>query len=150
MGEAEQRQMEEKLERKAAPPVVRFEKKNTTPPIKVEGLSLEDKPATLFHGKQFTPKNLTSLKDLGGEGGKCMIWGDVFFTEVKGNYRKTYTVSITDYTGSINPQRSAPRKGRTALSGRTSPKALLCWCGVTAPMINMSMTTSFTPTMCWW
>ncbi len=102
VGEAEQRQMEEKLERKAAPPVVRFEKKNTTPPIKVEGLSLEDKPATLFHGKQFTPKNLTPLKDLGGEGGKCMIWGDVFFTEVKGNYRKIYTVSITDYTGSIN------------------------------------------------
>ena len=31
-----------------------------------------------------------------------MIWGDVFFTEVKGNYRKIYTVSITDYTGSIN------------------------------------------------
>ena len=28
--------------------------------------------------------------------------GDVFFTEVKGNYRKIYTVSITDYTGSIN------------------------------------------------
>ena len=68
VGEAEQRQMEEKLERKAAPPVVRFEKKNTTPPIKVEGLSLEDKPATLFHGKQFTPKNLTSLKDSGRRG----------------------------------------------------------------------------------
>ena len=31
-----------------------------------------------------------------------MIWGDVFFTEVKGNFRKIYTVSITDYTGSIN------------------------------------------------
>ena len=106
VGEAEQRQMEEKLERKAAPPVVRFEKKNTTPPIKVEGLSLEDKPATLFHGKQFTPKNLTPLKDLGGEGGKCMIWGDVFFTEVKGNYRKIYTVSITDYTGSNIPKGS--------------------------------------------
>lgn len=31
-----------------------------------------------------------------------MIWGDVFFTEVKGSFRKIYTVSITDYTGSIN------------------------------------------------
>ena len=102
VGEAEQRQMEEKLERKIAPPVVKFEKKNTAPSIKVEGLDLTDKPVTIFHGKMFTPKNLTPLKDLGGEGGKCGIWGDVFFTEVKGNYRKIYTVSITDYTGSIN------------------------------------------------
>ncbi len=94
--------MEEKLERKIAPPVVKFEKKNTAPSIKVEGLNLTDKPVTIFHGKMFTPKNLTPLKDLGGEGGKCMIWGDVFFTEVKGNYRKIYTVSITDYTGSVN------------------------------------------------
>ena len=100
--EAEQRQMEEKLERKIAPPVVKFEKKNTAPSIKVEGLDLTDKPVTIFHGKMFPPKNLTPLKDLGGEGGKCMIWGDVFFTEVKGNFRKIYTVSITDYTGSIN------------------------------------------------
>ena len=102
VGEAEQRQMEEKLERKIAPPVVKFEKKNTAPSIKVEGLDLTDKPVTIFHGKMFTPKNLTPLKDLGGEGGKCVIWGNVFFTEVKGNYRKIYTVSITDYTGSIN------------------------------------------------
>ena len=42
------------------------------------------------------------MKDLGGEGGKCMIWGDVFATEVKGSFRKIYSVSITDYTGSIN------------------------------------------------
>ena len=39
VGEAEQRQMEEKLERKIAPPVVKFERKNTAPSIKVEGLS---------------------------------------------------------------------------------------------------------------
>ena len=102
VGEAEQRQMEEKLERKIAPPVVKFEKKNTAPSIKVEGLDLTDKPVTIFHGKMFTPKNLTPLKDLGGEGGKCTIWGDVFFSEVKGNFRKIYTVSITDYQGSIN------------------------------------------------
>ena len=102
VSEAEQHQMEEKLERKIAPPVVKFEKKNTAPSIKVEGLDLTDKPVTIFHGKMFTPKNLTPLKDLGGEGGKCTIWGDVFFSEVKGNYRKIYTVSITDYQGSIN------------------------------------------------
>ena len=102
VSEAEQHQMEEKLERKIAPPVVKFEKKNTAPSIKVDGLDLTDKPVTIFHGKMFTPKNLTPLKDLGGEGGKCMIWGDVFFSEVKGNFRKIYTVSITDYQGSIN------------------------------------------------
>ena len=82
VSEAEQHQMEEKLERKIAPPVVKFEKKNTAPSIKVDGLDLTDKPVTIFHGKMFTPKNLTPLKDLGGEGGKCTIWGDVFFSEV--------------------------------------------------------------------
>ncbi len=50
--------MEEKLERKIAPPVVKFEKKNTAPSIKVEGLNLTDKPVTIFHGKMFTPKTL--------------------------------------------------------------------------------------------
>ena len=63
--EAEQRQMEEKLERKIAPPVVKFEKKNTAPSIKVQGLDLTDKPVTIFHGKMFSPKNLTPIKDLG-------------------------------------------------------------------------------------
>ena len=98
----EQQQLMEKLERKAAPPVVKFEAKASAPAIQVEGLDLTDKPVTIFHGKMFKPKNLTPLKDLGGEGGKCMIWGDVFATEVKGNFRKIYTVSITDYAGSIN------------------------------------------------
>ena len=73
VSEAEQHHLEEKLERKIAPPVVKFEKKNTAPSIKVDGLDLTDKPVTIFHGKMFTPKNLTPLKDLGGEGGKCVI-----------------------------------------------------------------------------
>ena len=81
VGEAEQRQMEEKLERKIAPPVVKFEKKNTAPSIKVDGLDLTDKPVTIFHGKMFTPKNLTPLKDLGRRGrqvhdlGRCVLLG---------------------------------------------------------------------------
>ena len=75
VGEAELRQMEEKLERKIAPPVVKFEKKNTAPSIKVDGLDLTDKPVTIFHGKMFAPKNLTPLKELGGEGGKCIDLG---------------------------------------------------------------------------
>ncbi len=100
--ESEQRRLAEKLERKSAPPAISFEAKHTAPAIHVDGLDLLDKPVTVFHGKMFKPKNLTPLKDLGGEGGKCMIWGDVFFTEVKGSFRKIYTVSITDYAGSIN------------------------------------------------
>ena len=129
VGEAEQRQMEEKLERKIAPPVVKFEKKNTAPSIKVEGLDLTDKPVTIFHGKMFTPKNLTPLKDLGGEGGKCMIWGDVFFTEVKGNYRKIYTVSITDYTGSINLKIRA-QEGEDCSKWENIPKGTTLRCPV--------------------
>ena len=39
VGEAEQRQMEEKLERKIAPPVVKFEKKNTAPPSRWRALT---------------------------------------------------------------------------------------------------------------
>ena len=101
-GEAERRELEKKLEEKAAPPVVQFEAKKTGPSIQVEGVDLTDKPVQIFHGKMFKPKDLTPLKDLGGEGGKCMIWGDVFATEVKGSFRKIYSVSITDYTGSIN------------------------------------------------
>ena len=100
-GAEERLALEKKLEEKAAPPVIQFEAKRTAPPIQVEGLDLTDKPVQIFHGKTFKPKDLVPLKDLGGEGGKCMIWGDVFATEVKGSFRKIYSVSITDYTGSI-------------------------------------------------
>ena len=100
--QAEQQKQVQRLEQKTAAPAIKFESKKSVPPLKVDGLDLTDKPATVFHGKPFKPKDLTPLKDLGGEGGKCMIWGDVFFSEVKGNFRKIYTVSITDYTGSIN------------------------------------------------
>ncbi|MBQ7859635.1 MAG: PolC-type DNA polymerase III [Faecalibacterium sp.] len=102
LGGEELARQEQRLEQKVAAPVVKFEQKKTLPPIKVDGLDLTDKPATVFHGKPFKPKDLTPLKELGGEGGKCMIWGDVFFSEVKGNFRKIYTISITDYTGSVN------------------------------------------------
>ena len=50
-----------------------------------------------------------------------MIWGDVFFTEVKGSFRKIYTVSITDYTGSINLKIRA-QEGEDCSSGSPSPK----------------------------
>ena len=147
VSEAEQHQMEEKLERKIAPPVVKFEKKNTAPSIKVDGLDLTDKPVTIFHGKMFTPKNLTPLKDLGGEGGKCTIWGDVFFSEVKGNFRKIYTVSITDYQGSINLKIRA-QEGEDCSSGRALAKAPPSSCAATAPTTSTNTIISSTPTMC--
>ena len=43
-GEAERRELEKKLEEKAAPPVVQFEAKKTGPSIQVEGVDLTDKP----------------------------------------------------------------------------------------------------------
>ena len=58
-------------------------------------------PPKLFHGKPFKPADLRPLNDL-GDGGKITVWGDVFATEVKGNRRKIYFTSITDYNGSIN------------------------------------------------
>jgi hypothetical protein len=45
-----------RLQRFAALPAVKFEKKNTAPSIKVDGLDLTDKPVTIFHGKMFTPR----------------------------------------------------------------------------------------------
>ena len=113
-------QQEQRLEQKTAAPVVSFEKKNTAPAMQVDGLDLTDKPVTIFHGKMFKPKDLTPLKSLGGEGGKCMIWGDVFFSETKGNYRKIYTVSITDYTGSVNLKVRA-QEGEDASKWETIP-----------------------------
>ena len=97
VSEAEQHQMEEKLERKIAPPVVKFEKRISSHRVEVG----PDRQA----GEHLPRQNVT-LKP-----SPSRIWaaraasapsGDVFFTEVKGNYRKIYTVSITDYTGSIN------------------------------------------------
>ncbi len=70
--------------------------------IKVPGLALEDKPAEVFHGEMFKPGETVPLAELGADNGKVVIWGDVFATEVKGSFRKSYMVSITDYHGSIN------------------------------------------------
>lgn len=65
-------------------------------------MDLEDAPAKLVNGHMFQPTGLTALRDVGAEAGKVTVWGDVFFTEIKGNWRKIYSISITDYTGSIN------------------------------------------------
>jgi DNA polymerase-3 subunit alpha (Gram-positive type) len=117
---AELAKQEQRLEEKTAAPAVSFEKKNTGPALHVDGLDLTDKPVTIFHGKMFKPHDLTPLRELGGEGGKCMIWGDVFACETKGNFRKIYTVSITDYAGSVNLKVRA-QEGEDASKWETIP-----------------------------
>lgn len=82
-------------------PAVQFKAKEEVAPFTIEGLELTSKPAKVFYGKSFKPADLRPLNDL-GDGGKVTVWGDVFFTEVKGNRRKIYFTSITDYNGSIN------------------------------------------------
>ncbi len=82
-------------------PVVKFEANKELPPIRVDGLDLENTPVKVFHGKNFKPSDLKPLNNL-GDGGKVTVWGDVFFSEVKGNRRKIYFTSITDYTGSVS------------------------------------------------
>ena len=96
----DEQKWEEHIQSKA--PVVQFEAKKTAPPIKIAGLDLTDKPVSVFHGKMYKPANLQPLGKLGNEAARVTVWGDVFFTEEKGNFRKSFTVSITDYTGSIN------------------------------------------------
>ena len=94
-----EKQWEEHIRQKMPESTFKEDKKK---PPRIPGLDLTDKPIRIFHGKEFKPAQLTPLIQLGGEGGKTMVWGDVFATEVKGSFRKIYIVSITDYTGSIN------------------------------------------------
>lgn len=95
--------MQQRLEEKTAAPAASFTaQKPAGKAMKVPGLDLTSRPAEVFHGKLFQPKALTPLKDIGADSGKCLFWGDVFATEVKGSFRKSYIVSLTDYTGSIS------------------------------------------------
>ena len=76
--------------------------KNEGPALKVPGLALDDTPAKVVTGRFFQPQELAKLENVIAQAGKVTVCGDVFFTEIKGNYRKIYSISITDYTGSIN------------------------------------------------
>ena len=71
--------------------------------MKIDGLELTDTPVKVLCGKHFQPQKLTALKDLGAmAAGKVTVWGDVFLTEQKGSKMKIYSVSMTDYSGSIS------------------------------------------------
>lgn len=98
-GAMPQKEWEAHIRKKA--PSVQFEQKKAVPAFKIPGLPLQDKPVKLFHGKAFKPAGLTALGQLDAESGKVTVWGDVFCCEVKGSFRKSCLVSITDYTGSV-------------------------------------------------
>ena len=91
--------LERRVSEKA--PAAQFKVKEEVAPFTIDGLDLAPKPAKVFCGKSFKPADLRPLNDL-GDGGKVTVWGDVFFSEVKGSRRKIYFTSITDYNGSIN------------------------------------------------
>ncbi len=93
-----QQKIEEKLAEKQQ---FKAKAQKSGPIIKVAGLDLDDSPAELFDGHMFAVDSLTKLKDL-SEAGKVTVWGDVFFSEVKGKFKKIFSVSITDYTGSVS------------------------------------------------
>lgn len=98
--EGQAQETQKRIDKKV--PVKKFEAKKEAKAIKVEGLDLEDAPSKVVNGHAFTPSKLTALSQLGAESGKVCIWGDVFFSEIKGNWKKIYSISITDYTSSIN------------------------------------------------
>ena len=91
--------LERRVSEKA--PAAQFKAKEEVAPFTIDGLDLAPKPAKAFCGKSFKPADLRPLNDL-VDGGKVTVWGDVFFSEVKGSRRKIYFTSITDYNGSIN------------------------------------------------
>ena len=87
----------------AAAPVRRGELRSVQgAQIKVDGLELTDTPPKLVNGHSFKVNNVVAIKDLGQDSGKVTVWGDVFANEMKGTFRKIYSISITDKTSSIN------------------------------------------------
>ena len=93
-------ELEKKMMEKT--PVKVFKAKKELPALQVPGLALEDVPTQVVYGHVFKPDKPTPLQEMGQDAGKVTVWGDVFATELKGNYYKIYSISITDYTGSIN------------------------------------------------
>lgn len=97
--DTQRKEWEARMQKKM--PTIAFEEKKQ-PTLKIPGLELTDKAVSVFHGKSFKPGELTALGKVGADTDRLTIWGDVFAVEVKGNFQKSYIVSITDYTGSVS------------------------------------------------
>ena len=85
-----------------APAARRGEARSVKAEISVDGLELTDAPPRLVNGHSFKVNNVVRIKDLGQDSGKVTIWGDVFSNELKGSFRKVYSIAVTDKTSSIN------------------------------------------------
>ncbi|NLC78781.1 MAG: PHP domain-containing protein, partial [Ruminococcaceae bacterium] len=72
--------------------------------MKNKQLLLDNEEYTPVIGKKPSLEAIKPLIDMVGDGGRCTVWGDVFFTETREtrNGNTVYTVAITDYTSSIN------------------------------------------------
>ena len=72
--------------------------------FKIKGIDIADKSPVLIHGKMFKPSTIRSIADINSntQSGKLTIWGDVFFMDIHDGWNKVITVSITDYSGSVN------------------------------------------------
>ncbi len=69
-----------------------------------ENLDLENDEYQIIIGKKPQLSKVRTIADAGSENGKQVIWGDIFAIEdfTTKNGGKITTISITDYTGSIN------------------------------------------------
>ncbi|NLW78385.1 MAG: PolC-type DNA polymerase III [Ruminococcaceae bacterium] len=72
-------------------------------------LELENPQAELLLGEHVNPKSLTPIEQVQEGTGRCMVWGDVFASEVRQlAQNRLVTVSITDYTGSVTVKQLVP------------------------------------------
>ncbi|MDL2215927.1 PolC-type DNA polymerase III [Ruminococcaceae bacterium OttesenSCG-928-N02] len=69
--------------------------------IKLKGVQFEPGAQKVVYGQAFNAKSHTPLSEINNESTTVTVWGTVFATKVNGNYRKIYTISITDKTGSV-------------------------------------------------
>ncbi len=72
--------------------------------LKCRYLELENEEYSVVIGKKPSLEAVKPLKEVVFDGGRCTVWGDVFFTENREtrNGNTVYSVSITDYTSSVN------------------------------------------------
>ncbi len=95
-------EVERHIQEKAPPAPRVFRENSVKGSVEIPGLALEQSTVRLVTGKAFQPKELTPLRELGADTDKVTVWGDVFAKDLRGTRRKIYTISITDYTGSVN------------------------------------------------
>ncbi len=95
-------ELAERTEKKAPAPARQFRGSAAAHLVDIPGLALEQSSIKLISGHMFQPAELTTLRDIGMDTDKAIVWGDIFFIpEQKSTRRKVYSFSITDYTGSV-------------------------------------------------